>query len=248
MPSDLSETGKLNLFRTIFQGAIQPGCSAGPFDEESPEEHESRIFVKLAVAWTLSGFPPGPWQRIGWIESVIWELRHFFFDSAVQEGGSYAKVKQDTIYDLKEKLLTISDRPNFAGVTCEELFRLYVAALIPKGYLTRRDILDFMPRMKWPLTREEAGEHLSNAYGDDELLQFDSSRGVAVLVQRCLNFHYQNTFAWWVSRTPRVAKVARTMGTAKTVRTMETAKAVKTIGTVKAVTTARVATTARASK
>ena len=51
-------------------------------------------------------------------------LRHRFIR------GSYTQANENIVHDTKEKLLTILDRPNFAEVTCEKLFQLYVAAFI----------------------------------------------------------------------------------------------------------------------
>jgi hypothetical protein len=229
MPIDLSETGRLNLFRLF----------AGLFDEESPEEHKSRTFAKLAVSWTLSGFLPGSWQRRNFISEVIWDLCNCF-DIIVQERGSFTQVDECILRDTKEKLHTIPDRLNFVEMTCEDLFQVCVAAFIPAGYLTSRDIGNFMPHMKWPLTREEVGRHFSNA-------EFDSSRGVGVSLQKCLNFHYKDTFPWWVPRAPRAAKAAKAR-TAEAARTARAAKVVKAEKVAKATRAARAAKAEKAEK
>ena len=176
------------------------------------------------MCWTFSGFPPGSWQRNDLIEAVIWELC-YCFRPVVQERGSYAQANEDIVQDTKEKLLTISDSPNFAEMACEELFQRYVVALLPEGYLTNRDILDFMPG--WPLTREEVGQHLSYSYGNDEFWEFDWSRGPGFLIKKCLDIHYKNPFAWWVPRAPRATKAARPARPARSARSARPARAAR---------------------
>jgi hypothetical protein len=82
--------------------------------------------------------------------------------------------------------------PGLFAEWCEELYQLYAGAFISKDYLTDRHILDFVPHNTWPLTREEAGQHLSNAYFFDEFSQLDWSRSVARSVVKCLELSYRN--------------------------------------------------------
>jgi hypothetical protein len=205
LPSDLTEAAKLNLVRLFFQRTPQSGLFAELCDEKSHGEHATRTAVKLAVCWTLSGFLAGTWQRVDWVSSVIFDICKCF-RLVVEDRHVYTPDLEDLVQNMREQLYMISDSPNFKKMTCEEVYRRYTAVFIPEGYLTRRDILDFMPHMEWPLTREEVGQHLLNAYSKDEFLEFDWSRGVAGLIVKCLEFNYEGPAPWWVPKAVKAPK------------------------------------------